>query len=51
MVVSAFSAQRQESEEESCHTPVELPIGWGRMGSLDTPAGWLGAHVASIGAG
>ena len=45
MVMSAFIAQKtKECEERSCHTPVDLLIGWGRMGSSDTLGGCLG-HI------
>ena len=67
MVVSVFRAQTQRSARSGLtylHTPVDLLIvgeewgllihllvGWERMGSLDTRAGWLGAYIAPIGVG
>ena len=45
-----YSPETQEWEEWS-YTSADLLIGGGRMGSSDTPAGWLGAYVAPIGAG
>ena len=37
-----YSPKTKECEEWSCHTPVDLLIGWGRMWSSDTLTGWLG---------
>ena len=45
------SPKTKEGKEWSCHTPVDLLIGWGRMGSSTTLADWLGAYVAPVGAG
>ena len=36
------SPKTKEGKEWSCHTPVDLLMGWGRMGSLNTFPGWLG---------
>ena len=62
--VCFYSPKTKKYEEWSCHTLVDLLIGWaewslliqfligwGRMGSPDTLAGWLQAYVAPIGAG
>jgi len=40
--VCFYSLKMKECEEWFCQTPVDLLIGWGRMGSSDTLAGWLG---------
>ena len=40
--VCFYSPKTKDCEEWSCHTPVDLLVGWGRMGSSDTLAGWLG---------
>ena len=43
MVVSVFIAQRQRSVRRGLAIPpVDLLIGWRRMGSSDTFDGWLG---------
>ena len=49
--VCFYSPKTKECEEWSCYTPVDLLIGWGRVGSSVTLAAWLGAYVAPIGAG
>ena len=47
--VCFYSPKIKEWEERSCHTPVDLLVGWGRWGSSDTLAGWLEAYVAPKG--
>ena len=47
--VCVYSPKTKECEEWSCHIPVDLLVGWGRMGSLDSLAGWLGAYAAPRG--
>lgn len=46
--VCSYSSGR---EEGSCNRPVDLPIGWGKMGSSDILAGWLGVYIALEGLG
>ena len=45
-----FYSSGTKSKERSCHTPVDLLVGWGRMGSSDILAGWLGEYIAPVGA-
>ena len=47
LVVSVFTAQ---GERRSYDTPIDLLIGWGKMGSSDILANWLGAYKVAIGA-
>ena len=42
MVMSVFIAWGQRKEEWSYHTPVDLLLVWGRMGTSDALTGWLG---------
>lgn len=42
MVVCLYSPETKECQERFCHSPVDLLIGWGGMGSSDTIAAWLG---------
>ena len=46
--VCFYSPKTKECEAWSCHTPVDLLVEWGRVGSLDTLAGWLEEYVAPI---
>ena len=41
-LVCFYSPETKECEAWSCHTPVDLLIGWRRMESLDRLADWLG---------
>ena len=42
----SFSPETKEREERSQDTPADLPFGWGRTGSSNTLAGWLGVYTA-----
>ena len=42
MIMSVYSPETKACKERSGRTADALLAGWGRMGSLDPFAGWLG---------
>lgn len=49
--VCFYSPKTKECEGWSCHTSVDVLIGWGRMASSNTLVGWLGHMLPILGQG